>query len=284
MPPAFTGPLFPVGCQIGYYYGHGVLRSALLLWRQGRANGKFSNPLACCIHACALVSHGPAGAGWPPATGFAGPLQGAVAILSCAPGYRHRDTGVLTSVGNNGYSWSSTVSGTNGVNLNFNTSWLNPSNTNNRAYGFQVRCLQAFTRTPCPFCYTDRNLWTGCLFPECRRDTGRCRRQSEGEFSSLLILLPGLVMKMRSGRFRRAVNGTAARSGRVPRATATTRRACRVASATTGTVGRRRSAAPTHGSCGSTRRISIPATRTTAPTGVRCGASKYLPGILFFVR
>ena len=204
--------------------------------------------------------------------------------MSCAPGYRHRDTGALTNVGNNGYSWSSSVSSTNGMNLNFNSSWLNPSNTNNRAYGFQVRCLQAFTRTPCLFCYTDRNLGTGCLFPECRRDPGRCRRQSEGEFSSLLILLPGLVMKIRTGCFPCVAKGTAARSGRVPRATATTRRVRWGASATTGTVGRRRSAAPTHGSCGSTRRISIPATRTTAPTGVRCGASKYLPGILFFCK
>ena len=67
------------------------------------------------------------------------------------PGYRHRDTGVLTSVGNNGYSWSSTVSSTNGMNLNFNYAGLNPSNANNRAYGFQVRCLQAFTRMAARF-------------------------------------------------------------------------------------------------------------------------------------
>lgn len=62
--------------------------------------------------------------------------------MSCAPGYRHRDTGALTAVGNNGYSWSSSVNGINGMNLNFNATGLNPSNSNNRAYGFQVRCLQ----------------------------------------------------------------------------------------------------------------------------------------------
>ena len=62
--------------------------------------------------------------------------------MSCAPGYRHRDTGALTNVGNNGYSWSSSVSSTNGRNLKFNSPWLNPSNTNNRAFGLQVRCLQ----------------------------------------------------------------------------------------------------------------------------------------------
>ena len=68
-----------------------------------------------------------------------------------APGDRNRDTGALNNVGNNGYSWASTVSGTNGMNLNFNVTWLNPSNANNRAYGFQLRCLSAFTRTSRPF-------------------------------------------------------------------------------------------------------------------------------------
>ena len=31
--------------------------------------------------------------------------------------------------------------------MNFNSTNLNPSNANNRAHGFQVRCLQAFTGT-----------------------------------------------------------------------------------------------------------------------------------------
>lgn len=57
-------------------------------------------------------------------------------------GYRHRDTGVLTSVGERGYSWSSSVSGTNGLYLHFYATYLNPSSTTNRASGLQVRCLQ----------------------------------------------------------------------------------------------------------------------------------------------
>ncbi|WP_297624723.1 hypothetical protein [uncultured Rikenella sp.] len=49
--------------------------------------------------------------------------------------------GALTNVGNNGYSWSSSFSGTSGVFLNFNTQNLNPSNVNNRGHGLQLRCL-----------------------------------------------------------------------------------------------------------------------------------------------
>ncbi len=58
-----------------------------------------------------------------------------------APGYRSRDTGALYDVGTSGYSWASTVSGTNGVGLHFHVAWLNPSNTTYRAYGLQLRCL-----------------------------------------------------------------------------------------------------------------------------------------------
>ncbi|WP_297628192.1 hypothetical protein [uncultured Rikenella sp.] len=58
-----------------------------------------------------------------------------------APGYRHRDTGALGNVGNYGYSWSSTVSGTNGMDLGFSVTWLYPSYADLRAYGFQLRCL-----------------------------------------------------------------------------------------------------------------------------------------------
>ena len=67
-------------------------------------------------------------------------------VRGFAPGYRDFGRegfeGVARSVGNNGYSWSSTVSGTNGFNLNFNSTWLDPSNAHNRGHGFQVRCLQ----------------------------------------------------------------------------------------------------------------------------------------------
>ena len=63
-------------------------------------------------------------------------------------GNRNSTTGALVNVGNNGFSWSSSVDGgINGLDLNFNSTNLNPSNANNRAHGFQVRCLQAFTGT-----------------------------------------------------------------------------------------------------------------------------------------
>ena len=57
-------------------------------------------------------------------------------------GYRNIPTGALGGVGRNGYSWSSAVSGVYGMYLGFYATWLLRGSTNNRAYGFQVRCLQ----------------------------------------------------------------------------------------------------------------------------------------------
>jgi len=65
-----------------------------------------------------------------------------------ASGYRNRTSGALTNVGSNGYSWSSSpnsAGSTNAGNLNFNASNVNPFNNNNRANGFPVRCVRAFT-------------------------------------------------------------------------------------------------------------------------------------------
>ncbi|WP_294601230.1 hypothetical protein [uncultured Rikenella sp.] len=45
------------------------------------------------------------------------------------------------NVGNYGYSWSSAVSGSNGVFLHFSTQGLNPSHVSHRGYGLQLRCL-----------------------------------------------------------------------------------------------------------------------------------------------
>lgn len=59
-----------------------------------------------------------------------------------AGGYRHRDTGALTAVGNEGSVWSGSFSGTSGRCLHFGSAWLNPEGAGGRAYGFQVRCLQ----------------------------------------------------------------------------------------------------------------------------------------------
>lgn len=57
-------------------------------------------------------------------------------------GYRDATIGALWSVGNDGYSWSSSVSGPNGLYLYFHATGLYPGYTTGRANGFQVRCLQ----------------------------------------------------------------------------------------------------------------------------------------------
>ena len=59
-----------------------------------------------------------------------------------APGGRGGGEGALWNVGGNGYGWSSSVSGTYGLYLNFSATYLNPGNTAGRADGLQVRCLQ----------------------------------------------------------------------------------------------------------------------------------------------
>lgn len=76
------------------------------------------------------------------------PLTLAALSAGGDPGYRHANSGVLTNVGNEGSVWSGSVSGTNGCYLNFHATNLNPGNATNRANGLQVRCLQAFIRTP----------------------------------------------------------------------------------------------------------------------------------------
>ncbi len=59
-----------------------------------------------------------------------------------APGYRFYSSGGLTAVGLYGYSRSSTVNGTNAYYLQLSYTLIYPSNTGNRAYGSQVRCLR----------------------------------------------------------------------------------------------------------------------------------------------
>ncbi len=53
-----------------------------------------------------------------------------------------RGFGGLRAVGASGYSWSSSIAGTNARNLGFGYSWLNPQSSYGRAYGFPLRCLQ----------------------------------------------------------------------------------------------------------------------------------------------
>ncbi len=64
---------------------------------------------------------------------------------STAPGYRNYASGEPGGVGNNGYSWSSAVSGINGRFLWFSSRDLDPSHSDGRARGFQLRCLSVFT-------------------------------------------------------------------------------------------------------------------------------------------
>ena len=58
-------------------------------------------------------------------------------------GNRNRINGLLNNQGTNGNYWSSTVSGTNARNLNFNSTAAN-NNNNNRANGLTVRCLKDY--------------------------------------------------------------------------------------------------------------------------------------------
>ncbi|WP_294591630.1 hypothetical protein [uncultured Rikenella sp.] len=47
----------------------------------------------------------------------------------------------MSGVGDGGYSWGATVSGTNGLHLRLTMTWLNPSSAGTRASSFPLRCL-----------------------------------------------------------------------------------------------------------------------------------------------
>jgi len=66
-------------------------------------------------------------------------------LLFPAAGYRNAGSGALYNVGGNGNYWSASTYNGYGFNLNFNSSNVYPANYNNRANGFSVRCVQAFT-------------------------------------------------------------------------------------------------------------------------------------------
>jgi uncharacterized protein (TIGR02145 family) len=66
---------------------------------------------------------------------FASPLKWTLA------GYRNRSDGSLNDVGTNGNYWSSTVSGTNSMDLYFNSSGAS-TGVSHRAYGLSVRCIK----------------------------------------------------------------------------------------------------------------------------------------------
>ncbi|WP_300728633.1 hypothetical protein [uncultured Rikenella sp.] len=58
-----------------------------------------------------------------------------------APGNRFTTSGDPILVGSSGYGWTSATNGTDGVFLDFSTQYLRLSYGNNRAPGFQLRCL-----------------------------------------------------------------------------------------------------------------------------------------------
>mgnify|MGYP006874329520 CR=1 FL=1 len=63
-----------------------------------------------------------------------------------AAGWRNNNNGSVNNVGSEGKYWSMSPNNeSNGYNLNFNSSNVNPANNNNRATGRSVRCVQAFT-------------------------------------------------------------------------------------------------------------------------------------------
>jgi hypothetical protein len=64
--------------------------------------------------------------------------------LNPAAGYRNYSSGGLSNVGSGGYCWSSSPDGTNGYDLGFTSTSVNPSTNANRGYGISARCIAAF--------------------------------------------------------------------------------------------------------------------------------------------
>ena len=69
--------------------------------------------------------------------------------IAPAPGFRdsgYRNatggSGKLYNVGADGYSWSSSIAGTNARFLDFNSARIVPQYLYYRGYGFPLRCLQ----------------------------------------------------------------------------------------------------------------------------------------------
>jgi len=57
-------------------------------------------------------------------------------------GYRNNSDASLVNLGSTGTYWSSSVSGTNALYLNFDASSVSPAYSQYRAYGFSVRCVK----------------------------------------------------------------------------------------------------------------------------------------------
>ena len=90
-------------------------------------------------------------------------------------GNRNNSSGSLFNVGSNGNYWSSTVSGSNARNLNFNSSNAN-MNSNNRANGNSVRCLKDY----CPCMFMPQPFLLRASAWHCRGMPGDCNCRGFG--------------------------------------------------------------------------------------------------------
>jgi uncharacterized protein (TIGR02145 family) len=59
-----------------------------------------------------------------------------------AAGYRNRSSGTISNAGSYSYYWSASPNGEAGYNLYFYSGYVLPSNSDNRAWGMSVRCVQ----------------------------------------------------------------------------------------------------------------------------------------------
>ena len=118
-------------------------------WRAGNNNNRWATANQ---GPCPAGYHVPTDAQWTAADTFGAWNNNTDTYNSTlklpSSGYRNRTNGLLSNQGTNGHCWSSTVSGTNARNLNFNSTVANVNN-NNRANGFTVRCLKDYKTALC---------------------------------------------------------------------------------------------------------------------------------------
>ncbi len=76
-----------------------------------------------------------------------------------AAGYRSSDTGGLASVGGNGYTWLSEVSGTGGGNMYFNYNSVINSGSVSRGRGSTIRCVQESNTDQVSFSFVNDSSW-----------------------------------------------------------------------------------------------------------------------------
>ena len=102
-------------------------------------SGSTNNP-------CPASWHVPTQAEWVTVAGFFSPQTSVGAFNSALKlplaGYRDRALGSLGHQGSAGYYWSSSPFGTFAYDLGFSSGGVDPAVSDNRAYGFSVRCVK----------------------------------------------------------------------------------------------------------------------------------------------